>query len=1079
MGIRGKLIALFVIIKVLPLMVLGWVAWEEAKNLGRTLALRTADLVKTADQAVSEVGKMAIADSVAALDLRARDDIERLTTDLARQVASFLYDRDEDIRSAAKLEPNEASYRRFLESHFRVNIDHGPWQLAPDGKSWRSGIQPISSDDQVDFGVKDNAREFHYRKPERFAATRRKPLYFEMSFVDLVGNEVVKITTSNMVSAGLRNIADRRNTFIKAETYFGELKKLEPGEIYVSDVIGAYVGSKVIGNYTPEAAAKAGIPYDPEKSAYAGKENPVGQRFQGLVRWATPVVKNGRITGYVTLALDHEHIAEFTDHVTLTEERYSDITDAASGNYAFMWDAKGRSIVHPRHYFIVGYDPETGEQVEPWLEKSDYAAWKASGLPYAKFIESVPPYRDQGLNKKPAVEMIKQGKIALDCRYLNFAPQCVGWHNMTQHGGSGSFVILWSDIWKLTTAATIPYFTGPYSKSPRGFGYVTIGANIDEFHRPANESKERLDTLVAVADREMSDHGDKSQESIRLGLTSTAQKLVISTMIMVAAVIGIAIWLASSITSRITFLIAGIGRFEAGERQFRFIPAVKDEMGRIQLSFDMMADAIADNLHKLEEEIEVRRKTEDELRSIQENLEKMVGDRTSALTAVNENLRREVTERVEAETRANFLAGHDPLTGLTNRSLFNERLKSAIALAIRHNVPMALLFFDLDRFKPINDSLGHAVGDVLLKEVANILTANVRASDTVSRLGGDEFAVILTQIDGADGAVAVASHIIKLLGQPFIIDGREVVTGTSVGITMVPGDTDNPDQLLLHADLAMYQAKGDGGGHFRFFAPELHSLVVEKKQLESDIRDGIRREEFTLQYQPRYDLRTNKIEGAEALVRWLHPSQGLLLPGIFIDIAEKSGLLVKIDDQVLYAACRQAKLWSEMGIFKGRMAVNVSARQISDDDFVEKVLAALADTGLPTDMLEIELTEGAIMRNLDKAIAALTRLREVGIHTAIDDFGTDYSSLQRLIECPIDVIKIDRFFVSRIGNPKNDAVIAAILAMAIPIGATVVAEGVETEEQLAFLKRHNCHIIQGFLFSPAVEAMEFSALLRA
>ncbi|MEI7613378.1 MAG: response regulator [Betaproteobacteria bacterium] len=633
---RGKLIALFLFIKVLPLMALGWVAWVETQHLGQTLAARTAELMATADKAVAEIGKDAIADSVAALDDRARDDIERLTTDIARQVAYFLYDRDADIHLASRIEPSETAYRRFLDSRVRQNIDHGKWQLAPDGKSWQPEKAVAVKTETVSPGAKDNTKAFHYRAQDDFAVAKMKPLYLEMSFIDLNGNEVVKISNSRLLPTRRVNVADRRNTFVKAETYFAELKKLKPGEIYVSPVIGAYVGSKIIGAYTPDAAAKAGVPFAPEESAYAGKENPVGKRFQGLVRWASPVVEEGHISGYVTLALDHSHIAEFTDHVTPSEGRYADIPDPASGNYAFIWDDQGRSIVHPRHHSIVGYDPETGEQVEPWLEDRDYSAWKTSGLSYAKFIKNVPIFRNQGLDKKPSIESIKRGRIGLDCRYLNFAPQCIGWHSLTERGGSGSFVIFWTGLWKLTTAAAIPYYTGAYGNSPRGFGFVTIGANVDEFHGPANASRQRLDALVTTADQEMLSLGKMSQEAIHQGLSSTAQKLIISTLIMIAAVIGIAIWLASSITSRIVAIISGMLRFQEGELDFRFSSSGKDEIGRLKHSFDRMADTICESIRTMETEIAERRRAENELAEHRDHLESMVANQTLELRNAKE-----------------------------------------------------------------------------------------------------------------------------------------------------------------------------------------------------------------------------------------------------------------------------------------------------------------------------------------------------------------------------------------------------------------------------------------------------------
>ena len=636
MSIRGKLIALFVVIKVLPLIALGWVAWVETQNLGRTLADRSSSLISTANKTVTQVGKDAIADSVTALDERARNDIERLTTDIARQLSYFLYDRDADVLLASKTEANEANYRHFIDSRLRQEIDHGHWVLAKDGKSWQPANPASATAETVDSGAKDNAKAFHYRTKDHFSVIAMKPLYREMSFIDLDGNELIKVANSGSRPAPRVNVTDRRNTFAKAETYFADLKKLKPGEIYVSDLVGSYIGAKIIGPYTPEAAAKAGIPFEPEQSAYAGKENPLGKRFQGVVRWATPVVKNGSIAGYVTLALDHRHIAEFTEHVTPSDERYSDIGDPASGNYAFIWDYKGRNIAHPRHHSIVGYDPDTGEPVEPWLDKDTYAAWKASGLPFSKFSKDLPVFKNQSLDLKPSVDSIKQGRIGLDCRYLNFAPQCVGWHSLTEYGGSGSFVIFWTGLWKLITAAAIPYYTGHYGQSPRGFGFVTIGANVDEFHRPANESKERLDTLVEAADKEMARLGEMSQEAIRLGLSSTAQKLVASTLIMIVAVMGIAIWLASSITSRIVAIIAGMLRFQTGELDFRFGPTSGDEIGRIKQSFDRMADTICEGIRKMESEIAERRRAEQELAEHRDHLAAMVDSQTLELRHAKE-----------------------------------------------------------------------------------------------------------------------------------------------------------------------------------------------------------------------------------------------------------------------------------------------------------------------------------------------------------------------------------------------------------------------------------------------------------
>ncbi len=326
--------------------------------------------------------------------------------------------------------------------------------------------------------------------------------------------------------------------------------------------------------------------------------------------------------------------------------------------------------------------------------------------------------------------------------------------------------------------------------------------------------------------------GEESQTSIREGLGSTARKLIVSTAIMVAAVIGIAIWLASSITQRIIAIIVGIGRFESGERSFRFATNRKDEIGKLQTSFDRMADTIGDNLQTLEGKIAVRQQTEDELRSIRDNLEQLVEERTASLSSTNEMMRKEVADRIDAENRANFLAAHDPLTGLPNRSQFNDHLTTAIAMAIRHQEPMALFFMDLDDFKSVNDTHGHDIGDKLLQAVACALKSRIRESDSAFRLGGDEFAVILRQVSSPESAASVATAIIEALANPIDIEGCNVTPGVSIGISLVPGDTDNPDELLLHTDLAMYEAKENGGKCFHFFSQTMHQGVIEKKRKE-------------------------------------------------------------------------------------------------------------------------------------------------------------------------------------------------------------------------------------------------------
>jgi signal transduction histidine kinase/PAS domain-containing protein len=344
--------------------------------------------------------------------------------------------------------------------------------------------------------------------------------------------------------------------------------------------------------YTPENAAQRGLEFRPEEEAYAGRENPNGRRFKGIVRWAAPVVRGGRIAGYVTLALDHDHIMEFVDHVTPMSERYVEMPSAFEGNYAFIWDYKCRSICHPRHHSIVGFNPETGEPEVPWLEEQIYNEWQASGLPYTEFIKDVPVFQAQSRSKKPAPELTAAGLVGLDGRYLNNAPQCTGWFDLTREGGSGSFLILWSGIWKPNTTATIPYYTGNYGKTKRGFGFVAIGAGLEDFQRPALATKAALDSVLTEANQTLANSAREAGEAISKNLFNTTISLVVSAGLMILLVVMVAVWMASVFTQSITRLIAGISRFRAGERQFRFNSRVKDEIGTLADSFDEMADSL-------------------------------------------------------------------------------------------------------------------------------------------------------------------------------------------------------------------------------------------------------------------------------------------------------------------------------------------------------------------------------------------------------------------------------------------------------------------------------------------------------
>ena len=692
LGLRAKLIIIFLLVKIIPLMLILAIAWTQFIALGEILS------------------EMAVQDSSEALNNSAIENIERMTTDTALKVAEFLYGRDDDIIYLAKIsaslglenaEAIEEIYRLFIEAKQGRVVKQGEWDLSADGKSWqrvknkellqseterealdmimafikqafnerlteeeRADPQKISyekrkelhelsesqigelrklglADERIDELVNISSNQenndpvsgtsFNYRLPDNFEY-EYIPLYDEITFVGPDGQELIKVTAENSpkknyeMNKSLGNVSEKANTYVKAENYFAELtqKRYNVGDIYVSDVTGAYVGADYIGMYAPEIflsgdqkimnqlhpnleelrktakLSRDEFKKSAEEQAFAGRENPNGQRFEGIVRWATPVAgDDGEIIGYVTFALNHDHIMEFVDRITPMDERYNELTSAYEGNYAFIWDYECRSICHPRHNSIVGFDPETGEPQVPWLETSIYEAWQASGTEnWVDFVNAngVKTFDDQSRTKKPAADLTRAGYVGLDGRYLNNAPQCTGWMDLTKDGGSGSFYILWSGLYKLTTAAAIPYYTGKYApsednnNSKRGFGFVTIGAGLDDFQNPALETKIKLTNAI-----------DDSLGTTLMRLLSTAGFIVV-------LIIFIAILLASYLTKNIRKLINGISLFRQGRRQFRFNSEAKDEFGTLADSFDDMANSIVSSVSRPLSIVDMKRK---------------------------------------------------------------------------------------------------------------------------------------------------------------------------------------------------------------------------------------------------------------------------------------------------------------------------------------------------------------------------------------------------------------------------------------------------------------------------------------
>src|SRR5471032_1096455 len=436
----------------------------------------------------------------------------------------------------------------------------------------------------------------------------------------------------------------------------------------------------------------------------------------------------------------------------------------------------------------------------------------------------------------------------------------------------------------------------------------------------------------------------------------------------------------------------------------------------------------------------------------------------------------EITERKLAEQRIQHIAHHDVLTGLPNRVLLQDRLAQALAAAHRHGRPLWVLLIDLDRFKFVNDSLGHKAGDLLLQTVAARLLASVRETDTVARLSGDEFVALLGEYPDHPLTPDVAQRLMRAVAQPVTLDGKEFCVTCSIGVAVHPADGGPAEHLIEHADIAMYSAKKLGRNNVQFYQPDMNDEARERIRIESALRNALERDEFVLHYQPQVDLQSGRIVGMEALIRWQHPELGMVAPNRFIGLAEETGLIVPIGAWVLRTACRQTKVWLDAGLGPLRVAVNLSPRQFSELNLVASIETVLQQTGLPAHCLDIELTEGLFMHDVMQAVELLHKLKGLGVKLSIDDFGTGYSSFSYLRLFPIDVLKIDRSFVGDIASDEA-AIVASIIALAHNLKLRVIAEGVETVRQLDYLRRHGCDEMQGFYFSRAVEASAFEKML--
>jgi len=439
---------------------------------------------------------------------------------------------------------------------------------------------------------------------------------------------------------------------------------------------------------------------------------------------------------------------------------------------------------------------------------------------------------------------------------------------------------------------------------------------------------------------------------------------------------------------------------------------------------------------------------------------------------------RDISDHIRDKIRLKHMIHHDTLTDLPNRSLFLDRLQQAITKANHHNRLVAVLFLDLDRFKNINDSLGHTTGDRLLQQLGERFRKTIREGDTIARFGGDEFVILLDDFDSDNSLSLIAQKILNSLATPFEVNGHEIFITASIGISISPHDGEDSETLLRNADIAMYRAKELGKNNFQYYSESMTARVFERLTLENNLRHALERNEFILHYQPQVDARSGKIFGVEALLRWQHPELGLVMPNNFIPLLEETGLIEPVGIWVLETACKQSRQWHESGMGFVHMSVNLSSRQFNNSHFIASLQDIIKETHVNPEYLELELTESMLMRNTSSTITALKSLNNLGVRFAIDDFGTGYSSLNYLRRFPIDTIKIDRSFIRDITHDTDDrAICSAIIGMTQSLSLNVIAEGVETSGQLDFLKTRECHYIQGNLFSPAIPAADMTKML--
>ncbi len=827
-SIKTKLLFVFIVFKVLPLIILSSIVLFSFLEIRGLLKESSTSIIKESRNAIVKTTNLTILDSIVALDKKSQEMIEHKTYEIANRVAEFLKQRDEDILFLSEQTINKELLQKFYNrKNAEVHIATQYYFNKKQDKWIPKKTHEYIQNNEVAL-LKDNEKEFHKIEPTQIDK-KTIPLYKEITYYDINGTEIYKISS---IDTTLKDISVKQNTYCKAEKYYKKSLKLKKGEIYVSKVIGEYVPSPIIGSFTQKKAKKANIKFEPEKYGYAGIENPIGRKFEGIIRFVTPVYKGKNLKGYISFALDHHHIMNFTDFVNPLGTAPLDIPDASKGNYAFMWSSDFKAISHPRDYFIVGYDASTGEIVPGWID-SDLATKfkKSSEKDLNSFLEKQPIFLNQSLNKKPNTTQIKAGQISLDCRYLNFAPQCQGWKQLTDDGGYGSFIIFWSNVWKLTTAATIPYYTGQYKNSKRGFGFVTIGANIEEFHKAASQTKKNVTKMLTKEEKHVESSIKKITKNIFQNIKNQIDKIVIITILLIIIIIYVAIYLSNNISNRIKQIIIGTQKIKDKNFDYQLEIKEKDEIGKLKSSFNEMAKSIKTLTTDLEQKLYT-----------------------------------------------------DDLTNLKNRRAFWKDIKS-------YKNPV-LFLLDIDLFKNINDYYGVEAGNFILIEFGNILKEFSKKNNAkIYRMGSDEYLLLKDKSSFTKPEENLIQEFSKIIEKEHFINKKFHIDTT---ISFTCGISDGEGNLLEKADLALNEAtrKKVSFMKYSYINPNMNRHK-ENVLWKEKIIFAIENDKIVPFFQKIIDNKNPKNKKYEALIR-LIDNKKVISPYFFLNIAKETKLYPKL-----------------------------------------------------------------------------------------------------------------------------------------------------------------------------------------